>query len=791
MQRLPAVVLLLVAWRSEMKSLSTLNFLIIFMILIFITGCTGGGIPTGDDIPDGGDNPGPGPNPGGDENKECEGANETEPNGTYAVADPITIGIDTYGCVVEVVDQWDFWTFTIAEDEVMTIHAFNDGAGDIDLGIYNSSYEWVDGSGDHGPGGDEWLDGISLEAGTYFITIEADYESGPYPDDRPYHILSRIHEECFHETEPNGQDDPDEFDLTYDPEIDECFTGMISRADDEDWYEFAPIDGGMVVDWQYEVIDTLSASGRSNIVDIDSNGNPHIFYCDMSTEKLKYARFDGSSWQIETLADCWFLFNAMLDSNDQPHVMYVTYDFGDLFYSYYDGSEWQTYNLDSSPGGTPGGFTLDDNDHPHLAWDGSGGNLMYATWDGVDWTQEHVYSGSAYPAINASVQMDSNGYPHIAHCQNYSPLNLYHSWKDAGGWHTGIIAHPGYEPSMRIDENDNIHIAYTNGSGAVTGTHLMYARYDGSSWAFTDVDGTSTLRHAQLALDSSNHPHISYWDDGTDDQKYAAFDGSTWTTEFVDTRDIGAYSSVTLEPDDMPRITYSETTTGDLILASRGLTELPAAYNGWLTVAMTCSDLSEGQELTISLIDGSYSTIQTKTLTSGHYAASVRVPYDAEKNQKLYIKVEGNAGGLNYDLHPLLMPNIKNDSLYETEPNNGSSSADMLALDYDPDTDGLDFTGIFAPGDTSDDWYKLETTENGILIMHIVDYDIAPGNEWVMVGLYDSTLSELDSYTILHGDGSICLETDGSVPPGTYYVKLDANTWTHRYVIEPIFMKDL
>ena len=88
--------------------------------------------------------------------------------------------------------------------------------------------------------------------------------------------------------------------------------------------------------------------------------------------------------------------------------------------------------------------------------------------------------------------------------------------------------------SISLDFSNNPHIAFG-------GDHLYYMFYDGSQWNFVVVDPSNGVGlFASLALDSSDHPHISYYDSVHGALKYAYYDGATW---FITTVDQYALSS--------------------------------------------------------------------------------------------------------------------------------------------------------------------------------------------------------------------------------------------------------
>ena len=83
--------------------------------------------------------------------------------------------------------------------------------------------------------------------------------------------------------------------------------------------------------------------------------------------------------------------------------------------------------------------------------------------------------------------------------------------------------------SIRADSGGAVHVAYG-------GDHLYYARYDGTDWKATVVDGAFGVgQHASLALDKNKYPHISYYDYYNGALKYAYYTGVFWGVDVVDT----------------------------------------------------------------------------------------------------------------------------------------------------------------------------------------------------------------------------------------------------------------
>ena len=120
---------------------------------------------------------------------------------------------------------------------------------------------------------------------------------------------------------------------------------------------------------------------------------------------MKYAVLNGSSWNIQTAFTGLSLYgNMVLDSYGYPHFTVVknspqvaSYWFNmNLTYARWDGSSWNTQTVDSNISWVGLSYlTLDSHDNPHLDYltvtpNSHNDNLMYARWTGTEWDIQTV-----------------------------------------------------------------------------------------------------------------------------------------------------------------------------------------------------------------------------------------------------------------------------------------------------------------------------------------------------------------------------------------------------------------
>jgi hypothetical protein len=148
--------------------------------------------------------------------------------------------------------------------------------------------------------------------------------------------------------------------------------------------------------------------------------------------------------------------------------------------------------------------------------------------------------------------------PLLAHTVSLAALGLlFLGSARSAEWTVGLVepGAGGRFSSLRIDKYDNAHVSYFDESQSL----IVYSFWDHSlnKWFTTSVDRGSGF--CSLALDSKQHPHISY-PEGSEKVTEAYWDGSAWQKRPVVTQAkiINYYTSIALDAQDNPMISFYE-----------------------------------------------------------------------------------------------------------------------------------------------------------------------------------------------------------------------------------------
>ena len=150
-------------------------------------------------------------------------------------------------------------------------------------------------------------------------------------------------------------------------------------------------------DWEIQTVEDLVAVGWTTSIAVDSQDRPHISYVFWrtqvnSTGDLRYARLDGVDWEIQTVEGGGLGLGASssiaIDSQDLPRIGYIDYRGGaspTIKYAQWDGTNWEIQSLVSGNVSKEwGSMALDYQDRPHITFTSVfhtyDTNLYYARW---------------------------------------------------------------------------------------------------------------------------------------------------------------------------------------------------------------------------------------------------------------------------------------------------------------------------------------------------------------------------------------------------------------------------
>jgi hypothetical protein len=314
--------------------------------------------------------------------------------------------------------------------------------------------------------------------------------------------------------------------------------------------------------WHNEYI----GSGDVPALAMDSAGRPHVAYLNFS---LAYAYYDGTAWITTTVSPLGSglvgRVSLALDSAGRPAISYHDTGYDRLGYAWYDGTAWFTTTVDASVGtGIYNAVAVDAAGRPAISYSDAGysiGHLKYVRFDGTAWQIETVDRSRA--VNQSSLQLDAAGHARVAYEEPRQGELLYAHY-DGTAWHTATVdgaANAGQgDVSLALDSSGLPHISYCQYPLEQLCNTLKYASFDGTAWHTETVEsGWRMGQHTSLALDSADHPHISYYDYPNSTLKYAHYDGTAW--HIIALGGGGQYHALALDAAGRPHIASGYTLT--------------------------------------------------------------------------------------------------------------------------------------------------------------------------------------------------------------------------------------
>jgi len=342
-------------------------------------------------------------------------------------------------------------------------------------------------------------------------------------------------------------------------------------------------------------VDTSVVSAGTNIaLAIDTSNNLHVAYFDSPTRNLYYGIKTGGAWTTAVIADPDYYDHVngepslALDTNGYPAIAYLTDD--NLRYAYFDGATWnyETIYDESADGKYPDFPSLElaggDITYPNISFIDGDGYLRLASYGGMDpcpGTSEEYDcpyrdNASTYQTVTSLAMTGSELRSVIYMDAQTGVLHLQHE-TSSNTWNPHIVDHSyntGLSSSLAVD-SDGPHISYYDRDL----TDFKYAEFDQSDPGGCGIYGFNTWFRCDTVADSavvgSNdsvgigynyYPHVAYYDPTHPALRYATLN-PTWSSIIIDSSsaDTGRYPSLAFsQGTGYGRIAYMDVTNGVL-----------------------------------------------------------------------------------------------------------------------------------------------------------------------------------------------------------------------------------
>ncbi|MEW6516040.1 MAG: carboxypeptidase-like regulatory domain-containing protein [candidate division FCPU426 bacterium] len=321
--------------------------------------------------------------------------------------------------------------------------------------------------------------------------------------------------------------------------------------------------------WQVETVDSAGKVGWYSSLACDSQDQLHVSYFDESNGALKYARWNGSDWAVQTVDadDCGRYTSLALDAQDRPHI---TYAGSGLRYARWTGKKWEITQVTRDYVQFSTSLALGPDGTCQIAYN-AGQRLAYARQDGRAW-QIQMLDVRGGP-MDCDLALDRRGWARIVTVINRSDDLKLLAWNGKAWLPNDPPATPandGYWPSLAVDAAGGLHVSsWESNHGRHSSGNLQYRYFDGKRWflELPDTEG-DTGWYSSLALDSEGNVHVGYHNHTDWDLKYAVKRNGTWHNQVVDASgQVGYSASLALDTRGRPRISYYDVGQHDLKVA--------------------------------------------------------------------------------------------------------------------------------------------------------------------------------------------------------------------------------
>lgn len=322
--------------------------------------------------------------------------------------------------------------------------------------------------------------------------------------------------------------------------------------------------------WLTSLVTGTNQIGSYTSLKVDSTGKPHIAFYDATREDLNYAEWNGSAWaftSVDRNGDVGQYPSLALDINDKPFISYYDATKKRLLLAHWDivASKWITAPVDQSTLNPP---------------DINVGKFTSIALDNTAQPNTKVFISYYEDAPNYRLKM---AYRNIALGPPEWRIYVVDDITDSEvGQFTSLALTNSWQPRIAYYEKTHTYLKYAEGNWNVI-THT----FDFNTETVHKVVHYDIGKYASLGLDSLDRPHISYYlfdTDGTHqgDLMYARKLAGVWEIYTVDSNgDVGLFTSIAIDSTDHPHISYYDKTEGELKYATD---EPPVVYTNFIYI---------------------------------------------------------------------------------------------------------------------------------------------------------------------------------------------------------------
>lgn len=238
------------------------------------------------------------------------------------------------------------------------------------------------------------------------------------------------------------------------------------------------------VSWDIQTVVTLNDGiGIYCSIALDASDNPYIVYCERQNYHylLKCAKWTGTAWDIQTIDENVGGYGERsyirIGEDGYPQVAYfcdISMGRRPLKYARWNGSAWVIQTVDDQTEFSRNFpcLAIDSDNNPHISFIGNSSaddsDIAYARWNGSSWEVEAVATEGRSGYEN-SLGLDSNNVPHLCYVSyNDEPLpQIIYAVKRAGTWQKTVLETGGGQyredgryNSLALDSHNNPHIVY-------------------------------------------------------------------------------------------------------------------------------------------------------------------------------------------------------------------------------------------------------------------------------------------------------------------------------------------